>query len=272
MLPLLRGSRLVLDLHEPGAVQRPAAPRLDRRRSRPSTCCPCRPRCRRSLFSLSFPLELSVALLYPPPVAALIALLGSADLRELRGEIPPLKALCIRAQIAAVALREPGLQVVRRPGGESPKCVAGRASPVVLAAAIAGYAVNLLSSLYTFCRIGEEPVAGSSARSTSACSASSCSRTWASRCSACSSPRPSTEIGMPVDVLVFIAPLAFARQMFTRTHSLQEATNELAAKQAENEHQALHDSLTGLPNRLLFQQRLADAIDARARARRQHRA
>ena len=62
-------------------------------------------------------------------------------------------------------------------------------------------------------------------------------------------------------ILVFAAPLMFARQMFQRTHSLQEATNELAEKQAENEHQALHDSLTGLPNRLLFQLELADAID-----------
>jgi diguanylate cyclase (GGDEF)-like protein len=49
--------------------------------------------------------------------------------------------------------------------------------------------------------------------------------------------------------------------MFQRTHSLQVATEELAERQAENEYQALHDALTGLPNRLLFQQRLADAID-----------
>ena len=69
--------------------------------------------------------------------------------------------------------------------------------------------------------------------------------------------------------VVFAAPLAFARQMFQRTHSLQEATNELAEKQAENEYQALHDSLTGLPNRLLFQLRLADAIERRAARRRQ---
>ena len=46
-------------------------------------------------------------------------------------------------------------------------------------------------------------------------------------------------------IIIFLAPLLFARQMFQRTHSLQEATDELAVKQAENEYQALHDSLTG---------------------------
>ena len=61
-------------------------------------------------------------------------------------------------------------------------------------------------------------------------------------------------------IVVFIAPLAFAWQMLHRTHSLELATEELARKQAENEHQALHDHLTGLPNRLLFQRSLVTAI------------
>ena len=65
-------------------------------------------------------------------------------------------------------------------------------------------------------------------------------------------------------LVVFIAPLAFARQMFQRTHSLQVATEELAERQAENEHQALHDALTGLPNRVLFQQQLSAAIEEAA--------
>jgi diguanylate cyclase (GGDEF)-like protein len=52
--------------------------------------------------------------------------------------------------------------------------------------------------------------------------------------------------------------------MFTRTHSLQEATVELAARQRENEFQALHDSLTGLPNRTLFLRSLHDAIEEMA--------
>ena len=44
-------------------------------------------------FSLSFPLELSAALLYPPPVAALVAFVGSSDIREFKGQISPLKAI-----------------------------------------------------------------------------------------------------------------------------------------------------------------------------------
>jgi diguanylate cyclase (GGDEF)-like protein len=66
----------------------------------------------------------------------------------------------------------------------------------------------------------------------------------------------------PWSIAVFIAPLAFARQMFTRTRSLEVATVELEAKQRENEYQALHDALTGLPNRALFLRSLHESIDA----------
>jgi diguanylate cyclase (GGDEF)-like protein len=65
----------------------------------------------------------------------------------------------------------------------------------------------------------------------------------------------------PWSIAVFIAPLAFARQMFTRTHSLQEATDELAQRQAENEYQAQHDALTGLPNRALFLRTLYGSVE-----------
>jgi diguanylate cyclase (GGDEF)-like protein len=65
-------------------------------------------------------------------------------------------------------------------------------------------------------------------------------------------------------IAVFIAPLAFARQMFTRTQSLQVATEELAMRQRENEYQALHDALTDLPNRVMFQQKLRETIAGQA--------
>jgi len=57
-------------------------------------------------FSLSFPLELSAAMLFPTPAAAAIAFVGSADPRELRAEVPPLKALFVRAQIAVCVIAE----------------------------------------------------------------------------------------------------------------------------------------------------------------------
>jgi len=51
-------------------------------------------------FTLDLPLLVAVGLLYPPPVAALVAFLGSADVREFRGRIGVSRALYNRSQIA----------------------------------------------------------------------------------------------------------------------------------------------------------------------------
>jgi hypothetical protein len=50
-------------------------------------------------FSLSFPLQLSVALIYPTPVAAAVAFVGASDWRELRREIPLSQSVWNRAQL-----------------------------------------------------------------------------------------------------------------------------------------------------------------------------
>jgi diguanylate cyclase (GGDEF)-like protein/PAS domain S-box-containing protein len=55
-------------------------------------------------LSLSFPILLATAMIYPPSVAGLIAFTGSTDPREVRRTIPVLKALFIRAQIALAVL------------------------------------------------------------------------------------------------------------------------------------------------------------------------
>jgi GGDEF domain-containing protein len=64
----------------------------------------------------------------------------------------------------------------------------------------------------------------------------------------------------PWSVVVFVAPLGFVRQMFTRTCSLHRAT-QIAAREREKEYQVHHDSLTDLPNRVLFLRELEDAIE-----------
>jgi diguanylate cyclase (GGDEF)-like protein len=211
-------------------------------------------------FSLSFPLELSAAMIFPTPIAAAIALFGSADSRELRGELPLLKAVFIRSQIAVCVIVESYLFKL----WISPEEVRDGVDPWILIpptllAAMAGYGINTLivafyyrlqsgKTLRSILREMHEGVFGEFLLSYMglAMFAVLVATSFA-------------QLGS-FSILVFAAPLAFARQMFQRTHSLQEATNELAEKQAENEYQALHDSLTGMPNRVLFQHKLEEAI------------
>ncbi len=209
-------------------------------------------------FSLSFPIELSAALVYSPAVAAVIAFLGTADMREFRRELPPLKAVYVRGQIALSVALESAVFHRLATLDLSHWYVVG---PAVLAAAAAGYALNvLIVATYVSLQTGEPlpriirdmhlGVVGEFVMSYMGLALFSV-------LVARSVGPNEKQLWM---LVVFIAPLAFARQMFQRTHSLQLATEELAERQAENEYQALHDALTGLPNRVLFQQQLAEAI------------
>ncbi len=208
-------------------------------------------------FSLSFPLQLSVALIYPPAVAGAIVFLGSTDARELKLSVRLGKALWNRAQIAVSVVIE-GWIFHHLGSLESPWY---ELAPAVLLSGIVGYAANaVFVAIYMHLQGGERVrsilremhigIFGEFILSYMGLALFSVvvATTF-------------VRIG-PWSIAVFIAPLAFARQMFTRTHSLQEATVELEAKQQENEYQALHDSLTDLPNRMLFMRNLHEAIDA----------
>jgi diguanylate cyclase (GGDEF)-like protein len=211
-------------------------------------------------FSLSFPIELSAALVYAPPVAAAIAFLGAIDKREFRRELPPMKALYIRGQIAwSVALESVVFHRLTSLQGTHWYILA----PCVILAAASGYMLNVVvvanyASMQTGERIGyiiremHAGVLGEFVLSYLGLALFSVLVAISTQ---------TATIGLWA-LVVFIAPLAFARQMFQRTHSLQQATEELAERQAENEHQALHDALTGLPNRTYFHQHLSEAIAA----------
>jgi diguanylate cyclase (GGDEF)-like protein len=217
-------------------------------------------------FSLSFPLELSAAILFPTPAAAAIAFLGSADPREFRAEVPPLKALFVRAQIALCVVAESLIfthLVQPNHSAEFTQILAGippwRLILPTFLAAIVGYSLNTFfvaayyhfqsrKSLWSIVAEMHRGVFGEFLASYMALALFAVLVATSVQ-----------SLGI-FAILVFAAPLAFARQMFRRTHSLQEATTELAEKQAENEYQAMHDSLTGMPNRMLFQQRLVEAI------------
>ena len=91
-------------------------------------------------FSPSFPLELSVAILYPPPVAALIVLLGSFGRREFRGQIP------LRSPRCSSVPRSPwpSSRRARCSAGSPTRTTAGSCRPTVLLAAVVGHAVNTI--------------------------------------------------------------------------------------------------------------------------------
>jgi diguanylate cyclase (GGDEF)-like protein len=210
-------------------------------------------------FSLSFPLQLSVALIYPPAVAGAVVFLGSTDSREFKGQIALSTALFNRAQIAWSVVIE-GWIFHRLASLSSPWYVIG---PAVLVAGLVGYAVNaLLVAIHVRVANGTPVNAVLREMHVGVFGEFVASYMGLALFSVVVATT-FVKIG-PWSIAVFIAPLAFARQMFTRTHSLQEATDELAQRQAENEYQAQHDALTGLPNRALFLRTLYGSVDGMA--------
>jgi diguanylate cyclase (GGDEF)-like protein len=208
-------------------------------------------------FSLSFPLQLAVALIYPPPVAAAIALFGTSDKRELNKELPLAKSLFIRGQIAISVLVE-GFVFHRIAGDLSASWMLLGGG--VLLATILGYTVNAMLVAWYF-HLESRRSVGAILKEMHVGVFGEFIVSYLGLALFSVLVATSFVSNGILAVGVFIAPLAFAWQMFHRTHSLQVATNELAERERDKEYQALHDMLTGLPNRTMFQERLREAID-----------
>jgi diguanylate cyclase (GGDEF)-like protein len=209
-------------------------------------------------FSLSFPLQLSVALIYPNPViSGLVVFFGSTDWRELRREVMPRRAFWNRAQMAWSVVVE-ALLFHSLGSLESQWYVL---IPAVLLSGIAGYAVNVLLVAIHVRLEHKEPILGVLREMHVGVFGEFLLSYMGLALFSVVVASTFVRIGH-WSILVFVAPLLFARQMFTRTHRLHEATVELEAKQQEKEYQALHDALTDLPNRVLFRSRLADVVEA----------
>lgn len=97
-------------------------------------------------LSLSFPILLGVAMIYPAPIAAFVAVVGSFDPREFRREIPFFRAVWNRCQVGLSFLA--GSAVFHHMASlESPWT---RVVPAILLASVVAYTVNTVCvALYT---------------------------------------------------------------------------------------------------------------------------
>lgn len=182
-------------------------------------------------LSLGFPILLAVAIIYPPSVAALIALVGSVDPREFTREVSFLKAVFNRSQMAASILA--GSAIFHAIATIDSPVV--RLIPALLLAAVVAYGLNALF-IATLTGIDRRlPVL----------------RVLVKMHGTAPYEFLLTYVGLGVfgaviarfydiegfwSVVVFLAPLVFARQMYFRSRALADRLaeqNELLAKQAQ---------------------------------------
>jgi signal transduction histidine kinase len=189
-------------------------------------------------LSLSFPILLGVAVIFDPPIAALIAVLGSADPREVKREISSSMALFNRSQVAVSVFL--ASEIFHATASQtSPWYVL---IPAVLIAALVAYGANVVAV----------------AAEHSLKNRVSVWRVLAKMHGSAPYEFILSYIGLGLfgaaiarfyitdglwAVMVFLAPLIFARQMYFRSRALADQLaerNTLLAEQAERLEQLLH--------------------------------
>lgn len=176
--------------------------------------------------SLGFPLLVAVAILYPPGLAAYVALIGNSDPRELRREVGLLRALFNRSQVAlAVFAASSAFHALSRP--EAPLI---QIMPAALVATVVDYAINIglvsiaVSLIY---RMSFPSVIRQLSRGQEFL----VSYVGLGVLGAVLAKLFSLQgIGF-WSVITVLAPLLFARQMFLRSHALEEAHKELQERE-----------------------------------------
>src|SRR5581483_11540413 len=174
-------------------------------------------------LSVAFPLLMVVAFIYPPEAAALAALVGSLDPRELRREVGVLRALFNRCQVALSILAASAIFHALASLNESNALVLIGAA---MLAAVADYSVNSsLITLVVSVDLGMAPL-----RVVQELRIGRLSEFLISYLGLASFglflAKFYERLGF-WSVPVFVLPLLLARQMFFRSKALEEAHKEL---------------------------------------------
>ncbi len=189
-------------------------------------------------LSLSFPILLGVAVIFDPPVAALIALLGSADPREVRREVSPSMAIFNRSQVAISVLLASGIF----------HAAASQASPwyalipAVFVAALVAYAVNVVAVAAEHSLKNRVPLRRVMGKMHGSAPYEFILSYIGLGLFGAAIARFYITDGLWA-VMVFLAPLIFARQMYFRSRALADQLaerNTLLAEQAERLEGLLH--------------------------------
>jgi signal transduction histidine kinase len=171
---------------------------------------------------LGFPLLTAVAILYPPGAAALAAFAGTTDPREFKGEVNPLRALFNRSQVA-IAVFAASSTFHALSSSTDPLT---RMVPAALVAVVVDYAINIgVVSLAAGLSLRLNPLVV--LRQLSRGQEFLLSYVGLGLVGTILAKLSSIEgVGFWA-VVVVLAPLLFARQMFIRSQALEEAHKEL---------------------------------------------
>jgi signal transduction histidine kinase len=179
--------------------------------------------------SLGFPLLTAVAILYDPIAAATVALVGSFDPREYRREVTPLTALFNRCQVALAVLVASGIVHALAPTGVPIDMTIVPLTLATLVASTADYAINIgLVALMAGLMYRLSPL--TVIRQLSKGHEFLVSYLGLGVLGAAMAKLFAGDLWF-VSVFVILAPLLFARQMFLRTHALEEAHQELQERE-----------------------------------------
>ena len=189
-------------------------------------------------LSLSFPILLGVAVIFDPPVAALIAFLGSVDPREAKLDVSLSMALFNRSQVAISILLASGIF----------HATATHASPwfalipAVLIAALVAYGVNVVAVAAEHTLKNRVPLRHVIAKMHGSAPYEFIISYIGLGLFGAAIARFYFTDGFGA-VVVFLAPLIFARQMYFRSRALADQLaerNTLLAEQAQRLEELLH--------------------------------
>jgi signal transduction histidine kinase len=179
-----------------------------------------------STFTLDMPLLLCVALLYPPDVAAFVALLGSLDVREIKGRVSVYRAFFNRAQVSLGVFGSGAVFHAFAPGLE-PWTAA--IIPTLSAVAVAHTANVLIVGIWV--RLRQQISVGHAIRGLTVGRVDQFLGTYLSYCVlALVLARLYVDVGA-WSVVAFLVPIAAAQQMLVRGLRLEALTERLRSRE-----------------------------------------